>query len=101
MRKKDMGGDAVMSLPRVGLSENQIEEMYRYLAIADYEDRYVIPTSHQEALSHSFDDQGSCGFSADSRFSEGVTSASVFAGKARTNAQLISVDEIRRGSRRT
>ncbi len=59
MRKKDMGGDAVMSLPRVGLSENQIEEMYRYLAIADYEDRYVIPTSHQEALSHSFDDQGS------------------------------------------
>jgi len=100
MRKKDMGGDAVMSLPRVGLSENQIEEMYRYLAIADYEDRYVIPTSHQEALSHSFDDQGSCGFSADSRFSEGVTSASVFAGKERTNAQLISVDEIRRGNRR-
>jgi len=100
MRKKDMGGDAVMSLPQVGLSENQIEEMYRYLAIADYEDRYVIPTSHQEALSHSFDDQGSCGFSADSRFSEGVTGASVFAGKERTNAQLISVDEIRRGNRR-
>ena len=100
MRKKDMGGDAVMSLPRVGLSENQIEEMYRYLAIADYEDRYVIPASHQEALSHSFDDQGSCGFSADSRFSEGVTGASVFAGKERTNAQLISVDEIRRGNRR-
>jgi nitrate reductase beta subunit len=100
MRKKDMGGDAVMSLPRVGLSENQIEEMYRYLAIADYEDRYVIPTSHQEALSHSFDDQGSCGFSADSRFSEGVTGASLFAGKERSNAQLISVDEIRRGNRR-
>lgn len=100
MRKKDMGDDAVMSLPRVGLSENQIEEMYRYLAIADYEDRYVIPTSHQEALSHSFDDQGSCGFSADSRFSEGVTGASVFAGKERTNAQLISVDEIRRGHHR-
>ena len=101
MRRKDMGDDAVVSLAQqVGLTEAQIEEMYRYLAIADSEDRYVIPTSHQEALSHSFDDQGSCGFSADSRFSEGVTGASVFAGKERTNAQLISVDEIRRGNRR-
>ncbi|HEU5407820.1 MAG TPA: hypothetical protein VFU48_08630, partial [Nitrospira sp.] len=100
MRKKDMGDDAALLLPPVGLSESQIEEMYRYLAIADYEDRYVIPTSHQEALSHSFDDQGSCGFSADSRFSEGVTGASLFAGKERSNAQFISVDEIRRGNRR-
>lgn len=100
MRGKDMGDDAARSLPLVGLSEAQIEEMYRYLAIADYEDRYVIPTSHQEAMSHSFDDQGSCGFSADSRFSEGVTGASLFAGKERSNTQIISVKEIRRGHHR-
>lgn len=100
MRKKDMGDDAALLLPPVGLSESQMEEMYRYLAIADYEDRYVIPTNHQESMSHSFDDQGSCGFSADSRFSEGVTGASLFAGKERSNAQFISVDEIRRGNRR-
>lgn len=100
MRMKDMGGEADMSLPRAGLSESQLEEMYRYLAIANYEDRYVIPTSHQEAASQSFDYQGSCGFSADSRFSEGVTGASLFAGKERSNTQFISVDEIRRGNRR-
>ena len=30
------------------LTEPQVKEMYRYMAIADYEDRYVIPTSHEE-----------------------------------------------------
>ena len=30
-------------LEDVGLSEAQAKEMYRYLAIANYEDRYVIP----------------------------------------------------------
>ncbi len=35
-------------LDAVGLSVAQVEEMYRYLAIANYEDRFVIPTSHRE-----------------------------------------------------
>lgn len=101
MRLKDLGKAVSGALwQQVGLSERQVQEMYRYLAIADYDDRYVIPTSHQEAVSHSFEDQGSCGFSAGSRFSEGVTGASVFAGKERSNAQFISVKEIRRGHHR-
>jgi nitrate reductase beta subunit len=35
-------------LEEVGLDEAQVKEMYRYLAIANYEDRFVIPTSHEE-----------------------------------------------------
>jgi nitrate reductase beta subunit len=38
----------------VGLSVEQVEEMYRYLAIANYEDRFVIPTSHREMARDAF-----------------------------------------------
>ena len=34
---------------RVGMSEESISAMYRLLAIAKYDDRYVIPTAYQEA----------------------------------------------------
>ncbi len=33
---------------RVGMSGSQVEDMYRLLAIAKYEDRYVIPRAHAE-----------------------------------------------------
>lgn len=50
-------------LDEVGLSKHQVEEMYRYLAIANYEDRFVIPTAHrEEALSDAFADRNGCGF---------------------------------------
>jgi nitrate reductase beta subunit len=34
----------------VGMDARSIEEMYRLLAIAKYEDRYVIPTAHAEGV---------------------------------------------------
>ncbi|MGG3924314.1 nitrate reductase subunit beta, partial [Geobacillus thermodenitrificans] len=34
----------------LGLSHEDIEEMYRLLAIAKYEDRFVIPASHREEV---------------------------------------------------
>lgn len=37
--------------------------MYRYMAIANYEDRFVIPTSHKEYAEDAFDMRSSCGFS--------------------------------------
>ena len=40
--------DAQEVLDAVGLSVAQVEDMYRYLAIANYEDRFVIPTAHRE-----------------------------------------------------
>ncbi|MDE2111962.1 MAG: nitrate reductase subunit beta [Alphaproteobacteria bacterium] len=47
---------------KVGLSAAQIEEMYRYMALANYEDRFVIPTSHREAGEDAYGLRGSCGF---------------------------------------
>jgi nitrate reductase beta subunit len=46
--KRVEGREDASMLSRVGLSEAQAEEMYRYLAIANYEDRFVIPTAHEE-----------------------------------------------------
>lgn len=54
-------------LNEVGLTESQVHEMYRYLAIANYEDRFVIPTHHSELKSSlgrsAALEQGACGFS--------------------------------------
>ena len=36
------------ALAKACLSVEQAEEMYRYLGIANWEDRFVIPTSHEE-----------------------------------------------------
>jgi nitrate reductase / nitrite oxidoreductase, beta subunit len=48
---------------KVGMSPEQIEDMYRLMAIANYEDRFVIPTSHREYAENAYDLKGGCGFS--------------------------------------
>ncbi|WP_251552970.1 nitrate reductase subunit beta [Neobacillus muris] len=45
----------------LGLSEQDIQDMYRLLAIAKYEDRFVIPASHREEVADLYSEQGSCG----------------------------------------
>lgn len=46
MRDINLGRDTQPHIPHsVGLTEEQIYEMYRLLAIAKYEERYVIPTA--------------------------------------------------------
>jgi len=45
----------------LGLTEQDIKDMYRLLAIAKYEDRFVIPASHREDVADLYDEQGSCG----------------------------------------
>jgi nitrate reductase beta subunit len=37
--------------------------MYRYLAIANYEDRFVVPSSHRELAKEAFPEAKGCGFS--------------------------------------
>ena len=37
--------------------------MYQVMAIANYEDRFVIPTAHRELDEDAYDLRGSCGFS--------------------------------------
>ncbi|MCW0347704.1 nitrate reductase subunit beta [Pantoea ananatis] len=51
------------ALDEVGLESQQAEEMYRYLAIANYEDRFVIPSSHREMARDAFPERNGCGFS--------------------------------------
>jgi nitrate reductase beta subunit len=60
-------------LRQVGLTANQVEDMYRILAIANYEDRFVIPTTHREYAENTFDLRGSCGFSFGNGCSHGVS----------------------------
>ena len=50
-------------LEEVGLTEDLVKDMYKIMALADYEDRYVIPTGHREETLDAYGESGSCGFS--------------------------------------
>jgi nitrate reductase beta subunit len=65
---------------RVGLSGQDIEDMYHLMAIANYEDRFVIPTTHREVGDDAYDLRGSCGFSFGNNCSAGVSDATLFFG---------------------
>ena len=71
-------------LDQVGLTEEQVDDMYRYMALANYEDRFVVPSSHREYAGSIYDglrERGGCGFS----FGEGCggagSDADIFGGK--------------------
>ncbi|MEF3351839.1 nitrate reductase subunit beta [Paenibacillus sp. GYB006] len=49
-------------LKQFGMTEKDTEEMYRLLAIAKYEDRFVIPSAHREEFADLYSEQGGCGF---------------------------------------
>ena len=50
MREKQLGGVPDPALPvAVGLTEADLDALYRLLAIAKYDHRYVIPLAHVEA----------------------------------------------------
>jgi nitrate reductase beta subunit len=68
-------------LDEVGLSTAQVDEMYRYLAIANYEDRFVIPTAHREYAEDAFDLRASCGFSFGNGCSDSTPETSLFGGR--------------------
>jgi nitrate reductase beta subunit len=68
-------------LDAVGLDAAQIEAMYRLMAIANYEDRFVIPSSHKEMVEDSFNEKGSCGFSFGNGCSGGVSDGTLFGKK--------------------
>ncbi|MCC7184127.1 MAG: nitrate reductase subunit beta [Rhodocyclaceae bacterium] len=70
-------------LDQVGLSVSEVEDMYRLLAIANYEDRFVIPTTHREYAENAYDLRAECGFSFGNGCSEGAGEASLFGGKKR------------------
>ena len=71
----------------VELSAAQIDEMYRYLAIANYEDRFVIPSAHREVAEDAYDMRGSCGFSFGNGCSGGRTELGLFGPNKRSRAK--------------
>lgn len=73
------------ALQQVGISQAEVEDMYQVMAIANYEDRFVIPSTHREYAENTFNVRGGCGFSFGNGCSEGTSNASLFgAEKKRT-----------------
>ena len=67
------------ALEKAGITEDQAKEMYRYLAIANYEDRFVIPTGHEEVRLEDFHGfQGQNGFTFGNDSSAGISASSLF-----------------------
>ena len=72
------GKGSLEIIQRVGLTPEMVEDMYQTMAIANYEDRFVIPTSHKAAVERNFSDTGSCGFSFGNGCSSGYSNESLF-----------------------
>ena len=68
---------------RVGLSGRTIEDMYKIMALADYEDRFVIPTTHREQVEEAYDLKTGCGFTDTNGCSTGISKGSLFGGSKR------------------
>ena len=90
MRSKTVEGAADEGLAeRVGLTGLQIEDMYRLMALARYEDRFVIPTTHREASEDAYDLQGSCGFSFGNECSGGSSRPNLFGSPRRRSSVTV------------
>ncbi|MGH8510550.1 MAG: nitrate reductase subunit beta, partial [Gammaproteobacteria bacterium] len=78
-------------LEEAGLTEPQVKEMYRYMALSKYEDRYVIPTSHDELRhedSHAFQGQMGYTFGNDSCSVAGHDGFSLFPEKRKQSVEV-------------
>ncbi len=81
-RGKNVDGEPnLAALQQVGLTPEQVDDMYQVMAIANYEDRFVIPSAHREYAENAFDLRGSCGFSFGNGCSEGSSEQSLFGGE--------------------
>jgi len=86
------GKEDLEVLKKAGLTALQVEEMYRYMAIANYEDRFVVPTSHKAYAEDAYDMKSSCGFSFGNGCSDGNNEVNMFGGNKPSNrANIIAV----------
>jgi nitrate reductase beta subunit len=89
------GVEDLQVLEDVDLSVEQVEEMYRYLAIANYEDRFVVPTAHREdALKYAQQEANGCGFSFGNGCSDGNSEVNMFGGKKINRKDVINSVQI-------
>jgi len=70
-------------LQQVDLTADVVEDMYQVMAIANYEDRFVIPSAHREYAENAFNVRGGCGFSFGNGCSEGTGETSLFGSEKR------------------
>ncbi|MDH4274534.1 MAG: nitrate reductase subunit beta [Gammaproteobacteria bacterium] len=84
------GKEDKRALDAVGLSVAQAQDMYRYMAIANYEDRFVLPTNHPEI---SLDDfhafQGQNGFTFGNDSSPGISASSLFPERRKSSVESL------------
>lgn len=86
------GKEDLEVLKKTGLTALQVEEMYRYMAIANYEDRFVVPSSHKAYAEDAYDMKSSCGFSFGNGCSDGNNDVNMFGGNKPSNrANIIAV----------
>ena len=75
-------------LKQTGITQRQVEEMYRYMALANYEDRFVVPSSHkayaEETFGSAYDTRNGCGFSFGNGCSDGNDDLNLFGAKKQT-----------------
>jgi len=82
-------------LDDVGLTKKQVEEMYRYLAIANYEDRFVIPTGHRELnVPEAYEEQNGCGFTFGNGCGTGSSKLNMFGGKKSNQREIMIAVEV-------
>jgi nitrate reductase beta subunit len=92
MRTQLIEGKVDDELPEtVGMTGQEIKDMYQIMAIANYEDRYVIPTARRETGEDLYDLKAACGFSFGNGCSGGMSQPGLFgtptvAGKRREDA---------------
>ncbi|MDL1862710.1 nitrate reductase subunit beta [Betaproteobacteria bacterium PRO7] len=94
MRGRHVDGvDRPEVLQQAGISLAEVEDMYKIMAIANYEDRFVIPTTHREYAEDAFDLRGSCGFTLGNPADERPGAKSLFGSKRK----VIQIKEVSRG----
>ncbi|AWI55525.1 nitrate reductase subunit beta (plasmid) [Aquabacterium olei] len=91
MRGKHVDGQPNMkAIDQVGLTPELVEDMYQIMAIANYEDRFVIPSAHREYAEDAFDMKGGCGFSFGNGCSDGHSEPSLFGAKKKRTIPIKS-----------
>jgi nitrate reductase beta subunit len=74
MREREFGGRADPGITAdVGMAPAELDDLYRLLAIAKYEDRYVIPPAHTETADRLAAAQGGCSVGWERQFTESVS----------------------------
>ncbi len=88
--------DNLTVLEQVGLSQAMADDMYHTMAIANYEDRFVIPSSHKEMAEDSFNDKGACGFTFGNGCSDGTSDHSLFGKKKHGSTIFVDMPKSRK-----